>query len=302
MPLCRDLSARARLQLTGPDRVRFLHGMVTNDIEALAPGAGCRAAMLTVKGKLLADLIVYADEERLLLEFDGELREKIRGVVERHIVMDDVEVEDVTDGTREVGVYGADARAAIERALGAPVGELLPYHHRLIGGARVAAATELALPGYHVLGAAVPAIEGEPLGDAAFEVMRIEAGTPRYGVDMEEDRLVLEAGIDDAISLTKGCYLGQEVVARATARGHINRKLRGLVLDGAEPAARGAKLSGAGRDDAGQITSSVFSPRLGRAIALGYVHRSLWDAGTELTVHDPAGARRATVADLPFRS
>jgi folate-binding protein YgfZ len=302
MLLLRDLSSRARLRLTGPDRVRFLHGMVTSDVEALAPGEGSRAAMLTVKGKLLADLQIYADEDALVVELDGELRAKIHDVLAKHLVMDDVELEDATDRTRELGVYGDGARAAIERALGAEVPPLAPYHHRIINRVRVAAAPELALPGFHMIGEALPAVisGGERLSDDAFEVLRVEAGTPRYGVDMEEDRLVLEANLDDAVSLTKGCYLGQEVVARATARGHINRKLRGLVLDGDRPAARGARLSGAGRDDAGLVTSSVISPRVGAPIALAYVHRTLWDAGTELVVHDPAGDRRARVVDLPF--
>src|SRR5439155_5604449 len=118
MVLLRDLSSRARFRLTGPDRVRFLHGMVTSDVEGLKAGEGGRAAMLTVKGKLLADLQVYADEDALWVELDGELREKIRGVLERHLVMDDVELEDASDRTRELGVYGDGARAALERALG----------------------------------------------------------------------------------------------------------------------------------------------------------------------------------------
>jgi aminomethyltransferase len=288
--------------LSGPDRVRFLHGMITNDVEALAPGRGCRAAMLTVKGKLLAVLNVYADEEALVLELDGELREKIRGVLKKHVVMDDVEVADESDATRELGVYGPDARAAIERTLGGELGALEPYAYRSISGVRVCAAPELAMPGYHLIGESLPRVDGQPLDDEAFEVLRVEAGTPRWGVDLDEDRLVLEANLDDAVSLTKGCYLGQEVVARATARGHINRKLRGLVLDGDRPAARGAKLSGAGRDDAGAVTSSVISPRVGAPIALAYVHRTVWDAGTELIAHDQGGDRRARIVDLPFRA
>ena len=297
MTLTRDLSPRARLLLTGPDRVRFLHGMVTNDIEALSPGAGCRAAMLTVKGKTLAELIVYADEEQLLLELDPEVRQKIRDTIGKHIIMDDVELADITDETRELGVYGEGARAAIERALSAEVPSLAPYHHALVGGVRVAAAPELGMPGYHVFGPV--AVDGEVLDDARWELLRIEAGRPRFGVDVDEDRLILEAAMDDAVSLTKGCYLGQEVVARATARGHINRKLMGLTLSGEGPAARGSKLSHPSREDAGLITSSVVSPGFG-PIALGYVHRTVWQPGTVLTVHDAAGAREATVDALPF--
>lgn len=293
----RDLSDRARLKLTGADRVRFLHSMVTNDIESLRPGTGCRAAMLTVKGRTLAELVVYADEDALWLELPGSERQKIKDVFDKHIVMDDVEVEDLTDAVRELGVFGEGAREAVERALG-PVGELPPYHHRVVSGVRVAASPELLEPGYHLFGDV--AIDGRFVDDAEWEVLRVEAGRPRYGVDLTEDRLFLEANMDDAVSLTKGCYLGQEVVARATARGHINRKLVGLALSGDGPAQPGAKLSGEGRDEAGLVTSSVVSPRFG-PIALAYVHRALWDPGTRLTVHDAAGPRAAIVRALPFR-
>jgi folate-binding protein YgfZ len=297
-PLLKDLSSRARFILSGPDRVRFLHGMVTNDVEALAPGAGCRAAMLTVKGKTLAELIVYADPEQLVLELDGEVRAKIRDVLNKHMIMDEVELADVTDETRELGVYGSTAHAALAKALGQEIPALAPYHHVTLGGVRVAAAPELGVPGFHVFGA--PAVEGRTVDDAEWEILRVEAGRPRYGADVDEDRLILEAGMDDAVSMTKGCYLGQEVVARATARGHINRKLVGLRVEGDGPVGAGARLSGPGRDDAGLVTSSVVSPRFG-AIALGYVHRTLWDPGTELVVHDGAGERRAKVTELPFR-
>jgi aminomethyltransferase len=114
---------------------------------------------------------------------------------------------------------------------------------------------------------------------------------------MGEDRLPIEAGINDAVSFDKGCYLGQEVIARATNLGHINRRLVGLVLDGDAPADAGAKLSSASKPEAGWITSSARSRRLGKTIALGYVHRTLWDPGTQLTLD---GGRTATVAALPF--
>ena len=155
---------------------------------------------------------------------------------------------------------------------------------------------ELGGVGFWVVGAGVASVDGTPLDDAEFEERRIEAGTPRYGVDMGEDRLPIEAGINDAVSFDKGCYLGQEVIARATNLGHINRRLVGLVLDGEAPAAAGAKLSSPSKPDAGWITSSARSRRLGKTIALGYVHRTLWDPGTQLTVAD---GRSATVAALP---
>ena len=297
MVLVRPL-ARAKLILRGEDRVRFLHGMVSNDIEALQPGQGCHAAMLTTRGKLLADLVVYADAAALTLELDGALRDKIKATLDKHIIMDDVEVEDATDVVAELGVYGADAAAAIARATGLDGDSLaaLPSYGFVEGeGVRVARTPELGGVGFHVFGDV--RIEGMPLSDDEYEERRVEAGTPLYGVDMGEDRLPIEAGVTDAVSFTKGCYLGQEVIARATNLGHINRKLVGLIVDGEAPPARGARLSAATRPEAGQVTSAVRSRRLGRTIALGYVHRTLWDPGTRLSLEDGRGA---VVTALPF--
>ena len=280
------------LDLRGEDRVRFLHGMVTNDVEKLPVGHGCHAALLTTKGKLLGDCIVTKHPDRLSLEIDAGLLEKIRAHLDKHIIMDDVELSAVTLPAQ--GVYGDDAAATIERASGLDVAALPPYAFAtrdMVGALRT---PELGMPGYHVFGDAT--LDGEPLDDARFEELRIEAGTPRYGVDMGEDRLPIEANIPDAVSFDKGCYLGQEVIARATNLGHINRRLVGLVLDGDPPAA-GTKLSSPSKPDAGFVTSSARSRRLGKTLALGYVHRTLWDPGTELTVAD---GRTATVSALPF--
>jgi folate-binding protein YgfZ len=296
MPRVRDLSTRTKLVLTGDDRVRFLHGMVTNDVEALQPGQGCHAAMLTTKGKMVADLVVYCDEEALFLELDPSLREKVKQIFDKHIIMDDVTVADVSDDLRELGVYGDDAAETIAGLLGVDAAALPSYGFVMTAAkVRVARATELGMPGFHVFGDV--AIAGEPLSDDDFEELRVEAGTPLYGVDMGEDRLPIEAGVTDAVSFTKGCYLGQEVIARATNLGHINRRLMGLVVDGDETVERGAKLATTARPDAGYVTSSVRSRRLGRVIALAYVHRTAWEPGTEVQV---AGARQARVVALPF--
>ena len=282
MPLVRRFSLGV-LDLRGEDRVRFLHGMVSNDIEKLEPGQGCHAAMLTTKGKLLADFVVVVEPERLRLLLAPSLLDKIRAHLDKHIIMDDVEL--AASELPTLGVYGDDAAAAVGGA------DLPPYHAR---GA-VVRTPELAIPGFWILGGE-PHVDGTPLDDAEFEERRIEAGTPRYGVDMGEDRLPIEAGINDAVSFDKGCYLGQEVIARATNLGHINRRLVGLVVDGDPPAA-GTKLSSPSKPDAGWITSAARSRRLGKTIALGYVHRTLWDPGTVLDLADGA---HATVAALPF--
>ena len=229
MPLVRDLSTRARMFLSGPDRVRFLHGMVTNDIEALAPGGGCRAAMLTVKGKLLADLIVYADEDRLLLELDGELRDKIAGVI----------AQPPHHGRRRVRRrHRRDAGAGRLRRRRAGGDRARARRRSGRAGSLSRTASSVACASRRRPSLACrrlsrlrrrEASNGEPLSDEELRSFAHRGRPPRYGVDMDEDRLVLEAGVDDAVSLTKGCYLGQEVVARATARGHINRKLRRAV-------------------------------------------------------------------------
>ncbi|MCA1665111.1 MAG: aminomethyl transferase family protein [Myxococcales bacterium] len=283
------------IDLRGEDRVRFLHGMVSNDVEKLEAGQGCHAAMLTTKGKLLADVVVLHAPERLRIVLAPELLDKIRAHLEKHIVMDDVEVD--AAATAAVGVYGDDAAAAVAHASGldaATLAALPPYGFV----DAVVRTRELGGVGFWLIGSGGASVDGATLDDGEFEERRIEAGTPRYGVDMGEDRLPIEAGINDAVSFDKGCYLGQEVIARATNLGHINRRLVGLVLDGDAPAAAGAKLSSASRPEAGFITSSARSRRLGKTIALGYVHRTLWAPGTQLTVAD---GRTATVAALPFQ-
>ncbi len=304
MALLRDLSTRTRIRLTGQDRVRFLHGMITNDVQKLTAGQGCYAAMLTPKGKMQTDAVVYCDPDALELEMEPEVRERILQTLGKHLILDEVELVDLTGQEPAWALYGDDAESIV-RGLGFDALPAAPYHHIVKDGRRVARTDELTLPGFHVFGMAPPAGENiVPLDGAEFEELRIEAGTPRYGADMGEDRLPLEAGLAErAISFDKGCYLGQEVIARATNLGHIHRKLVGLWVDGVEPVRAGAKLGTATKPEAGVVTSSVRSRRLGRVLALGYLHQSAWAEGTEVAIRDREGAPRvAHVASLPFKS
>ncbi len=299
----RDLSQNGKLVVRGKDRVRFLNGMFTNDIAGLQPGGGCHASMLTVRGKLLGDAVVLCDADALQVDVAAAIGDRIRLELERHLIVAEVEIEDRTAALDEVGFYGDDARPALERLVGA-LPDLPLWGHVVRGGSRIVRVADLGLPGYRVIGGAralAAELGGAWLEEGEAEVMRVEAGVPRYGVDMGEDHLPIESRLDDTISHTKGCYLGQEVIARATARGHVNRKLCGLRIDGQRPAEPGAKLSAAVREQAGQITSSVLSPRFG-PIALGYVHRTVWDPGTELRLIESGGERRAVVCELPFRA
>lgn len=305
--LLRDLSDHGILRVTGEDRVRFLNGLLTNDVARLADGQGLHAAMLTVKGKLLGDLWVYREPEALHLDVVPAAAAKVREALDRHIIVDDVTVEETPGALLLSGEGSGEALAA---ALGQG-GAALPSErgaHVVLGGLRVARSRDLGLDGYRVYGAAeaLAALRerllgagARPLGEEEAERLRVEAGEPRYGVDMSEDQLPMEALLDDAVSHTKGCYMGQEPIARLTARGHVNKRLCGLRLDGEGAPPRGARLSGPGRDEAGTLTSVVRSPRHG-LIALGYVHRTLWTPGTELVVHEGDATRRAVVTELPF--
>lgn len=296
--------------------------MVTADIQALHPGQGCRAAQLTVKGKLLADLIVYdCGESGFLLELVATARESVLATLNRHLIMDDATVADESSNLGELGVYGEKAAAALAAVLPATpesaLRELPPYHFvsdGKIGDAAttlIASNSELFFPGFHLIGPKenLEAIAGKlaahapAMSDADFELRRIEAGTPIYGIDIDEDRMPAEAGLEDAVSTTKGCYLGQEVVVRLRDRGHLNRKLCGLrLLDDGEPPARGTLLRHESKPNAGIITSSVSSPRCG-TIALGYVHRSVFAPGTTLELissDEKPLLRSAQVVPLPF--
>jgi len=281
-----DVSARGRLLVRGADRVRFLQGMVTNDVAALAEGASFRAALLTAKGRVVADMLIRAQADGFLMTTEPSLRQKLREALDHYIIMDDVTLEDVTDASAEIALLGSGAAAAAAsagasaRTLVAPLGVhvvLPPVDARAFADRLVAAG------------------QAERIDAAAAEVMRIERGVSRYGAEISEDVLPLEAGLDDALSHTKGCYMGQEPVARVTARGHVNKKVVGLVC-GALPAP-GDRVSVPERPEAGVVTSAAHSPRLGKPIALAFLHRSLWQPGTSVTV---GAGTPATVAALPF--
>lgn len=274
------------MALTGPDRVRFLHGMVTNDIKRLAVGHGCRAALLSQKGRFVADLIVYAHADELWVETDRSTFAKVWEILSHHIIADDVELVDRSGDFPLAGLYGFGSPLPVEVAP-----HVLVAHQ----GVLVAGTRELGAPGLRIFGKNTLGDGVERLSSEGFEMRRIEAGTPRYGLDMDEDRLFLEAGIEDAVSYDKGCYLGQEVVARAQSRGQLNRRLVGLLFDNQLPE-RGSKLASADRPEAGFVTSAAFSTVLGRPVGLGYVHRTAWTPGTVLQ----CGNQSATVTALPI--
>ena len=314
-----ERAGRGRLRLTGSDRRSYLQGLLTNDITALEPGTGCYAAMLTPQGRMISDMRVLELGDAVLIDLPASTVEGIGSRFEEFIFSEDVVVTDVTASLIQFGVYGPAAaqtvRGALERLQGrdgkAPAAselDQLKLHDNRgveLRGARtvIARSDDYGIQGFELfvdstLASAVADALRESgavaVSEAAAEVCRIEAGRPAFGQDMDEDTIPLEAGIEDrAISQTKGCYVGQEIIIRVLHRGHgrVARRLVKLTLDGA--AARGDKMF-AGEREVGLVTSFAPSPALG-PIALGYVHRDFVAPGTPLTVAAVGGPREARV-------
>lgn len=320
-----DLSFRTQVKLTGEDRADFLQGMLSNDIKALQPGDGCPATLLTEQGRIVADLRVYALESAILLDMDARIKDKTIQALDRFLIADDVEIEDLSAQQVTVAVQGPSSAEVLSAAGLSPLPEKdLQHQGTALADATLADASiriirsdqtgkggyELHIPNNQAahVWQALSQIDGIlPAGQRALNMLRVEAGIPWYGVDMDEDRIVLEVGLDQAISFNKGCYLGQEVVERVSARGHMNRQLSGLLLqntgqDGALPTVlptNGDKLFHDAKE-VGWITSVVTSPRIGRPIALGYVRHEYMQPGTQLRIDRPGTGMIAKVTKLPF--
>ena len=308
-----DFSFRARFAVRGPDRVSFLHNVLSNDVKSLTPGQGVYATLLDVKGHILADLRVYCEPDLMLVETDFDLLEKTMDTLQRYIIMDDVTLEPLR--WFGLGVQGPRARALLEKSLESallPVSEFGNLHAGS-SGLHLVRASSTGDEGYELwvpleagpakaktlwesLLADASGLGGLPCGTEALEMLRIEAGIPRYGVDFGEDTLPLEAGLLNALSFTKGCYPGQEIVERARSRGHVNWKLVGVAMDAAVPPARGESLLSEGRP-VGEVTSACYSPSLNRPIALAYVRREVSERGVPLAL---ATGTPVEIHELPF--
>jgi folate-binding protein YgfZ len=314
-----DLSGRSRLAVTGGDRQRFVNGQVTNNVKDLLAGEGCYAAVVDAKGKLHGDVNIFCLAEELLLDCEPGHGPGIAARLEQFIIADDVQVMDINDEYGLLSVQGPQCatvldrafpgRSLPERAWGAKVwpgddGEICVTNLSRAG----VPGLELFVPrsgmreAWNRLADGVTAVNGRLCGWECLEWARIEAGLPRYGQDMDDRNLAPEAGIEErAISYTKGCYIGQEIISRIRTVGRVNRSLRGLALeDSKEPLPRkGDRLTHRGRE-VGYITSAIHSPALGRPIALGYVRRGIEEPEAELEVQTQAGPRIARLRALPF--
>jgi folate-binding protein YgfZ len=275
-----DLSGRAKFWVTGPDRLRYLNGQLTNDLNALVLGTAMYAFALTAKGKVAGDLYLRAVNDAVLIDAPAELRESLLARLERYIVADDVSIEDVTERFRLW--HFLESLASAETPPGIIRSESNRF--RRVG-------TDLFSGGDPILPAG--AGSAEPLADAEAETLRVEAAMPRWGYELDENVLPQEVGLDDlAISYTKGCYLGQEVVSRIKSVGHVNRRLVKLRLLEGPALQPGLKLTGSGQPApvAGNVTSVAPLPVDGRMYALGFARRTFADPGTRLGVADPASS------------
>lgn len=301
-----DLGERDVLEATGPERQKFLQGMLSNDVLNRPAGEGCCAALMTARGHLQALIRVLVARDAVLLELPAERMALVEQTLVHYRVAAPVRFK-----TRSTAVLGLVGPQALERlrGAGAEVSELGPESHvsaSLAGQTvLVARASDLPPTGYvlHVnpdgaaaAWSALVAAGARPLGRRAMDALRVEAGRPWYGPDVSEENLLHETGlVAECHSPTKGCYIGQEVVARLEARGgNVNKQLRGLRLSAA--VSPGASVVAEAKE-VGRVTTAAVSPRLG-PIALAYVHRSAVEAGTAVAV---AGAT-ATVENPPFEA
>jgi folate-binding protein YgfZ len=317
-----DRSMYGTLQVAGTDRATWLQGLLTNDIKAVVPGQGCYAAWLTPQGRMITDMRVLELGERIELDVLASNAAELARRLDQLVFVEDVQIKDVTGARGQIRVIGPAAATVVAATLAemtgrSPVGgselaQWIEYQNAVIPFAdaelRVVRDEGLGVPAYDIcstVGAQVRRVLAHfgavPLDEPTIEALRIEAGRPLFGVDMNTDTIPLEAGIENrAISFSKGCYVGQEVIVRVVSRGHgrVARKLVGLVLDGTRVPEPSESIVANGRET-GYVTSATQSPALSRPIALGYVHRGFAEPGTRVTIGGESG-ESATVTQLPF--
>lgn len=292
------------LEVTGADRVRYLNGMLSNDVSKLSVGEGLLAVKPNNKGKIEGLVRVRMMDEAVRLDLRDVVAAHVQEVLEKFIIMDDCAIRDVSDTREVLGVYGPRARDALGNL---DPGELAPHAWMQVADVVVIRDPWLGVDGYelHVpFGQAKSVAVGltaEPFSAEALEAMRIEAGVPIDGVDLGDDTIPMEARLERAIDFKKGCYIGQEVISRATNLGGIRHILVGFDVAGDEPPPQGAKVTRAGKVT-GEVTSAVMSPTLGRLIAMGYVHKKDEIPGNPVTIEQDGKTWEATVANLPFVS
>jgi len=310
-----DCSTHGKLEVSGPDAPSFLHNLSTNDINKLPLGGGCEAYFCDARAKTLAQALIYhvlidGGRHAFWLDVPPGFGEKLLKHLDRHLIAEQVELVDRTAQFAQMHLAGPKAKEVLERALGDSIPELAEFQHmeRTFGvnaTCHIRRHDPLGVTGYDVVclneraegvGAMLIAAGAKPAGPQTFEVLRVEAGTPVYGIDIDENRFVMEVGRAlRAVSYTKGCYLGQEPIVMARDRaGHVNRAFLPMKIVAGGPIAGGTKLLRDGQE-VGVITSSVMSPKLGAGLALGYIRRGHQEAGMRLEADTSEGKRAVEI-------
>src|ERR1700687_6235839 len=304
-----DLSWRAKIVVTGGDRVRWLNGMATNNVRDLAPGHGVYAFLLNAQGRIQADLYVFQRGESLLVDTEQQQREKVLELFDRYIIADDVEIADVSDKFSALGLTGPESRHVLERScIAVPDLKQLQFADvawkdktvtLLHAGEEVRESWQIWIAPEHLgeLWDALVKASARPTGTTALNLFRISRGIPQFGVDLRERDLPQETGQTRALNFTKGCYLGQEIVERIRSRGAVHRQFTAFSVEGKLPEPGTKILPGEKEEkEVGEITSSAILPLPGgdRPVALGYL-------GLEAADKDlRAGTAKLKPASLPL--
>jgi folate-binding protein YgfZ len=310
-----DKNLRAYLNFTGPDRVRYLNAVLTNNVRDLQPGQGATSLLLNPQGHILAEIATFVMPDRILAVTYATSRERAAATLEKFIIMDDVTLEDVTDQLGAISIEGARTPDVL-RSISAPafdtLSEMGHAETRIAGiSCQMFRRSPGGVPGveflaqrsdlpklWHALVEAARAVGGGPIGYEALNILRLEAGIPWFGYDFEETVIPHEAGLENShISYTKGCYTGQEIVERVRSRGHVNRRRVGVAFSGADVPPPKTPLLAAGAE-VGRVTRAGFSYSLGHPIGMAYVRRENNSPGSRLTW----SGGEAEVIELPIQA
>ena len=318
-----DLSPRGRILVSGTEAVQFLNGLITNDVKTLAENSWMPAAFPNVQGRLIAAVRVTRLKDQtsgknvcpvFLLDTEAATHGRVLKTIERFTLAGDFHVSDISNQSAQLTVQGEKAANIVRSVMGAEAAELAPNCAKQItweqNEVTVIRATHTGENGFDLVTAnsdqagslwnALHTAGTRPVGYDALEILRIETGLPRFGVDMDETNVVTEAALDDAVSYTKGCYVGQEIVARIKYRGHVAKKLSGLVFDQAVKVEAGATIKSMDDKEIGRITSATLSPHLGRTIALGYLKYDYLAPETNVRIISGDDELEGQVGELPF--
>jgi folate-binding protein YgfZ len=313
-----DLSSRGRMLVSGTEAVQFLNGLITNDMKTLAENHWMPAAFPNVQGRLIAAVRVIRlkDDETgkqpgptFLLDTEAATHDAVLKNIERFTLAGDFHVTDITSQTALVSVQGKKSIDVVRSVLGETAAGMEPPGACVTNQVTVIRASHTGADGFDLFVQAdqassfwdaCQAAGARPVGYEALETLRIEAGLPRYGVDMDETNVVTETGLDDAVSYTKGCYVGQEIIARIKYRGHVAKRLAGLLFEEDAKAEAGATIKSTDGKEVGRITSVAYSPQLRRTIALGYLKFDYLATGTSVLINAGDQDFAAQVTELPF--